>query len=310
MFTSEQAQQLGEVVTTAQTVLVVLPTQPTLDQTATALALTSALETLQKQVTVITPQPLVEPLSQLAGADLIQNQIGNRDLAVSFAYTPEAVDKVSYHIDEAQQRFYLVIKPQKGHKPIDQTTVDFSYTGAEADIVFLIGVHSFDSLEHLYFGYEQLYQTAVIVTFHTFQPEIGTFKLDASGTSSLSESVTLLLQQTGWTLTPEAATNLLQAIEQATDHFQSLSTSAETFEVTAWLMRAGARRSKRVSLRPVENISIPVSLPTEINANNANKKNKSRKNGTGKMAELQAAESAKAGSLKYQPTGFGPGGNG
>src|SRR5690606_7358911 len=99
MFTQEQAQQLSDVVGSAQTTLVILPSQPTLDQTATALALASALEALGKQTSVMSPQPLSAPVSDLISTDTIHTQIGNRDLAVSFAYTPESVDKVSYHID-------------------------------------------------------------------------------------------------------------------------------------------------------------------------------------------------------------------
>lgn len=311
MFTPDQAQQLSEVVASAHSILVVLPPQPSLDQTAAALALSSSLESQNKQVVVISPRPLGEESSELIGADAISQQIGNRDLAVSFAYTPEAVDKVSYHIDEQQQRFYLVIKPQTGHKPLTQDTVEFSYTGAEADVIFLIGVHSYESLEHLYFGYEQLYQTAITVSFHTYQPEIGTFKLDASGTSSLSESMSYLLQHIGWQIKPDAATNLLRAIEDATDRYQSLSTSAETFEATAWLLRSGARRSRRLSspqpqaIPPVQPVRLTPPEASKKSKNNSRKQQADRKNDN-----PGDSSSSSVGSLKHQPTGFGPGGGG
>src|SRR5690606_36893853 len=82
------------------------------------------------------------------------------------------------------------------------------------------------------------------VTFHTFQPEIGTIKLDASGASSLSEAMAQLLWQLQLSVTQVDATNLLTVIEQSTQNFRSLSTSAETFETVAQLLRQGARRSQ------------------------------------------------------------------
>ncbi len=225
---------------------------------------------------------------------------------------------------------------------MDQQTVEFSYTGADADIVFLIGVHEFESLEQLYFGYEQLFQTAMTVTFHSFEPQIGTFKLDASGSSSLSESMSLLLQMMAWPLPPDAATNLLQAVEQATDSLQSLATSAETFETVAWLMRNGARRVRRPTAsvstintrsrgpqspstetfaqalnKPAETMvsrvpdihsrpGIPGARSTKRRHHNGQKQQTSQPPTTKSTGEPTDGVETNIGSLKYQPSGVGP----
>lgn len=306
MFTSDQVSQLRELVSTAQSILVMLPSEAKLDQIASGMALTTCLEQAGKQVTLLSPTPLGLDQQSLGGISQVHTQLGNRDLTVSFDYHPEAVDKVSYHIDDQQQRFYLVIKPQKGQKPLDKSTVQFTYTGAEADIIFLIGIHDFDSLEQLYFGFEQLYQTAIVVTFHTFEPSIGSFKLDASGTSSLSESMSVLLQGLGYPLIADAATNLLSAIERETDNFQSLAMSAETFEIVAWLMRSGGRRSHR-RLNVPQPHEVRGRIDGEVGTTMAKKLDKPAKKSNGKKS---SSSEPKIGALDYQPSNLAPGGNG
>jgi hypothetical protein len=248
MITTDQLNQLRDLLPAANTILILTTAQPTLDQAAAATSLYLALQAAGKQPLLLSPQVTEGGVwSSLAGKENVQTQLGNKDLSISFQYQPEAVDKVSYHIDEQSQRFYLVIKPQKGQRPLDSNTIQFEYTGAEADLIFLIGVHTFESLEHLYFGYEQLYQDATTVTLHTFEPEIGSIKLNASGASSLSESLVFLFRGLELPLSAEAATNLLAAIEEVTDGFRSLSVTADTFETVSFLMRSGARRARRAS---------------------------------------------------------------
>lgn len=246
MFTSDQLTQLKELTQTAQSILVLCGPNPSLDQVAAANALTDGLQALDKQVYLLAPEIKPEMYSVLEKQPEFKTELGNKDLTISFAYRPEAIDKVSYHIDEQQQRFYLVIKPQKGQKPLGTDSVDFEYTGAEADLIFLIGVPSFESLGHLYEGYEQLFQTAMTVTINTYEPEIGTIKMSAGDVSGLSELVAQLLISLEMYVDEGNATNLLSAIESKTDRLQSFSTSADTFQLVAELMRRGARR-KRIS---------------------------------------------------------------
>ena len=129
---------------------------------------------------------------------------------------------------------------------MDPESVEFSYAGADVDLLFLIGVHDLETLDQLYFGYETLYENSYVVTLHNFKPEIGTTQFDLSGTSSMSETMVDLIESLGMQFDEAMATSLLMGIEQTTNHLQSLTTSAETFEKVAQLLRAGARRIKRV----------------------------------------------------------------
>lgn len=306
MIADEEIQQLQELVNQSQSVLLVVAAQANDDQVISAAALFFSLEAQGKQVEMVAPA--MPHLQSSEGLPEIRTQLGNRDLMMSFAYQAATVDKVSYHIDEETQTFNLVIKPQKGVKPLDSTSVQFSYTGAEADLIILVGVHNLEDLEQLYFGYEQLYEQGRIVTLHTFKPSFGLLKLDGSGVSSLSEAVTHLLMKAQWPIPVSAATHLLSGIEQGTDNFGSLVATAETFEAVAWLLRAGARRNKKTpNALPIQATTtvLPVAPVVRRTAKNG-KANGKQKNSVDGSVIVNQAPVADNGGLKYQPSGFGP----
>lgn len=245
--------QLKTILDQAHSALVILGPNPTYDQVASATAFYLALKDLKAEVSLCAPNPVEFP--DLFALDEIKEKLGNKDLSISFDYSETCVDKVSYHIDEEKGKFYLVVKPQKGHRPLDPQSVSFDLTGAQADVIFLFGVHSFSMLEHLYENYADVYENATVVTAHGFEPEIGDLKLDLSGQSCWSEATLGLIEKLGLELTGESATNLLLAIDQSTEWLSSFTVDANTFESVAKLLRAGAKRLRRP--QPVIESNLP-----------------------------------------------------
>jgi hypothetical protein len=252
MISQQTLESVKELLAPAQSVLVLTGGDPKFDHLAAALALTQGLKAAGKDVTFATPDDLSEVASDLQESELIQQKLGRQNLSVSFPYNADAVDKVSYHISDDNQKFYLVVKPQKGHPPLDAKQVTFDYTGADAELIFLVGVHQFDALEHLYEGYEELYEQATVVSINTFETAIGAYKLDISGTAAMSQSMAGIMSKLDLPISGEVATNLLMGIEDASENYASALTNADTFEMVAWLMRNGARRIKRKANGVVE----------------------------------------------------------
>ncbi len=293
MIGSEQVEQLRTLVDQAQSVFVIVGESATVDHVAVAIALQRAFQAAGKDALLIAPTKLTHPqLQTLAGIDQLTTEIGNQNLSVSFPYDETAVDKVSYHIGEETQRFYLTVKPKKGAKPLDASQVTFAYTGADTDLIFLVGVSQLESLKDLYVGYEEIYETKPVVTVHSFSPDFGTLHLDTSGTPSMSEAVVPMLRDLGLALDVEVATNLLSAIEQLTKGFQSLSTTADTFETVANLLRIGARRVRAPEAQSVG------TTETQLMA----EKPKTEVKQKPKKSEVETQKEVKPGSLNFQPT--------
>jgi len=243
MIALEQVNSLKEYFESSESIAVILGQKPTVDQLALASALYDGCKNLGKEVGLYSPKRIKD--EHFSSLKELQTELGKQNLVVSFDYNEEAVDKVSYHIGEETNKFFLTVKPKKGIKPLDPKSVEFSYAGADIDLIFLIGVHDLETLDQLYFSYESLYKNNYVVTLHNFKPEIGTTQFDLSSSSSMSESMVDVIESLGMQVDENMATTLLMGIEHTTKNLQSLSTTAETFEKVARLLRAGARRIKR-----------------------------------------------------------------
>lgn len=182
---------------------------------------------------------------------IAQQNLGRDNLLISFPYRPEQVDKVSYHIGEDNQRFYLTIKPKAGSVPLDHQQVDFSYTGSSADLLLLIGVNELEDLQDLYSHHQQLYQNTPIITINSFLPDFGTLNLDISGSSGYGEAIFYLIKSLTNLLEvnlndlpriKQIVTLLLTSIAQKTNKFTSSNMTADSFLAVAELLKLGAER--------------------------------------------------------------------
>ena len=143
--------QLQELLNISETVVVIVKDQPNLDQLATAATLSLALKGMGKTVHFLTPNPIpsTEATDHISGTEILEHSMGNQNLVVSFEYNEQSVDKVSYHIGEESGKFFLTVKPKKGYPPLESSQVEFTYTGMEADLAFLVGFHDLETLENL-----------------------------------------------------------------------------------------------------------------------------------------------------------------
>lgn len=244
MSQATQIHSVKDLLASAQEILVMVGAKANLDTLAASTAFFLSLQQTEKEVSLASPQTPTQPHQALAGLDQIKTEISNKNLVISFAYQETAVEKVNYHIGQETNRFYLTVEPQKNQRPLDKETVEVNYTGAKADLIFLFGVHDYETLGNLYLGNEQLFANTNVVTIHNFAPEIGDLKITAEEELNLSSVTTNLLQQFELGVSAEAATNLLLSLETATKNFSSLSTTPKVFDQAAWLMRQGARRLK------------------------------------------------------------------
>lgn len=206
-------------------------------------------------------QKIPGELRELIESKKIETELGKENLLMSFPYEEEQVDNVSYYIGKQDHRFYLTIKPKKGVKPIDSSSVEFSYAGSQADLLILCGVEDLENLEQLYFGYENLYKAANnhLVTFNNFIPDFGSLNLDISPSISYCEAIFYLLKNLDESGTDILAksnipTLLLYGIEYKSHGLQSLDANANTFLAVGYLLQLGAMRLFKLNTKTKETI--------------------------------------------------------
>jgi len=243
---------LSEKLTGAGSVLLVLPSNNDFDETAAALAMFLSLRSLGKQVEVISAQLPVVNLSRLVGVDQIKTELEGKNLIVSLDYVKEAIAKVSYQIDESNpqgKKFNLIVQPEEGSRPLSSKDVQFTYGGAQFDLVLTFGVDKLVDLGELYQKNQKLFDTKEKV-FHFYREK----------QAGLSQRTVELIGQLKFPFEEDAATNLALGIEEASRNFSPEFSNTQTFELFAYCLRAGARRGSSVvqskKEKPIERPSL------------------------------------------------------
>lgn len=265
MLEEQQLAQFKSLVENAQSVVVLLPENASIDQVSTGLALHLTFREMGKEsrIAAVRLPQLKQP--KLAGIEQVTTELGNQNLTISFNYTEEQVDKVSYHIGEETKKFYLTIKPRSGSAPLDTNSVEFSYTGASADLLVYVGVKSLESLQQLYFGYEDLYEDTAAISFSTTATNLGLIQAIPTEESSLSELLTAILSALQFPVSPDTASDLLVGIEYGTKGLTQGQVGAGTFESLANLIKAGGVRQPYIAQSPRSSAQSTQSSPKTIN---------------------------------------------
>jgi nanoRNase/pAp phosphatase (c-di-AMP/oligoRNAs hydrolase) len=241
--------QLQSLVQAVSSVIVVVGPEGGDDAVAAGLGLAAGLQSLQKTTAIISPTP-VQPQIPLTDLNKIQTEISPQHALISFAYSETAVDKVSYAISDDNSRFTLTIKPKAGHPPLDLESIKTEYAGASAELVILVGAVTQADLGPIFEQLQALSdEVSVIAVSHT-PSQLAALNLTTTDENSLSQMVASILFDLGVRPSATTATNLLSGIEFATQHFQSPTTTPETFEIVARLLRAGGQRPHQAQKKP------------------------------------------------------------
>lgn len=246
-----ELQKLQQILSPAQRVLIAIPKNPSLDKMAASLSLYLSLKKTGKVTTVACPQPMTMEFSQLVGVDKVTDKIGRKNLVITLDYVKDSIEKVSYNVEG--DKFKLVIQPKSGFPPLDAKNVSYSYSGADSELIFVIGAQRLEDLDELYASEKDLYREKQVVNIdhHPQNTQFGKINIFNPQTSSYSEIVTSILKTLNLSFDPDIATNLLTGLQSATNNFQSPNVSAATFEAAAFCLRAGARR-KETHIKPPE----------------------------------------------------------
>lgn len=243
----------------AKNFLIFIHPQATYDAVAAALATRRALIESGRVCDVMCEEPMRVEYNHLVDIDQVRQEVGNRNLVVSFAYDENQVDKVTYNLREDIQRFELVIAPKTGSVPLDPSTIEYYRTGLSADIIFLFGYHSLDELGEVYKREKYEIDRAYSVALTQGKiPGFAKLHLQLQPESlSYSEMMYFMIRQLQIAeVKDDIASNLLAGIEYATNRFTQPNLPARTFETVANLMRRGARRD---AANPAfEHLSTPI----------------------------------------------------
>lgn len=269
MITQNQASRIQSALATAQSIFIALPHNPNFDKAAAGLGLYLSLIKAKKSVEIGSPTEMRVEFSSLVGVDKIKDsfQGGKDSLIVSFDYIEDAIEKVSYNIEN--NKFNLVIKPRAGHPPLDSERVKYSYTGGKVDLVFTIGASSLGNLGRIYEDNQGAFKESQIINLdnNPQNREYGEIDLVDPTAASLSEEVANLIALLRLPTDGDIGSNLLLGIERATSRFSSIKVGSNTFEAAAFCLKIGARRQAKRPLKKILKRRMPLKpMPPKVSA--------------------------------------------
>lgn len=178
-------------------------------------------------------------------------------MVITFPFSEGLIDKVDYSI--SGNNFNIIIKPGEGFAKVEPKDVKFSYAGGVVDFIITIDVDHPRRLGELYTENQEMFKTQNIVNIdrHLTNSFFGKANLVSRNTSSTCELILSLLNAMKVPQDKEIATNLYAGLVAATNNFSSYSTSAETFQTAADLLKKGAVK-KRLQAKGAEQTGGPI----------------------------------------------------
>lgn len=255
-------QSFKSVVEAANSILILLPKEPTFDQVAAGLSLYLGLEgmptqTGNKELIISCPTQMRVLFNRLVGVDRITDEIGSKNLVLSFLdYPAENIEKVSYDVENEQ--FKLTVVPKNQTEPPKKDQVHATYSGVSADTVVLVGGARPENFPPLLT--DELAEAKLVhVGISDIQAPAGRNIISlARPASSISEVVAEYLKVFEGAINADIASNLLSGIHEGSENFNSKEVSATTFKLAGELMALGGKYTKKEEFKPMAtNFGLP-----------------------------------------------------
>ena len=239
--TGDMEKAVMERIQAANSVLILMKKEPSVDEMATAIGLEMVLDEMGKRATVLYNGEIpgeirfLEPEKSFA-----KNTEVLQDFVISFKQM--MADHLRYDIVGDEVKVYISPYRQK----ITESDLKFSYGDAAVDLVIELNIRGMTELDRT--GIEKILNQAETV-------EIATDELERTGqntwvnkkASSVAEMIAGLIEKMPEAkIRREAANALLAGILMATEKFMNQKTTSETMGVAQKLMQAGASQAELI----------------------------------------------------------------
>lgn len=229
---------LADLFNSLNSTLIVLPPDPDEQIISTALALHLALKNSGKTSQVGYSGSLPENLDVKGLGDL-KNSVGQKNLHINLNFLEANLDKVDYEVDHLG-KFSLVIHTKSGNLAPDPNQIEYTYSGAEADMVILFAVETLEELGSIYAKEKHFLDNAqkLLITNISRPLNISNHLVQNPG-KNYPEIVTDIIKKSQLVLGSDSADNLLLSLYKSTDNLSPQKVGPETFETIAYLLRQG-----------------------------------------------------------------------
>ncbi len=225
----------------ANNVLVTVSSNPSVDQLAACIGLSLALNKLDKHATAVFSGAIPSTIEFLQPEDTLEKNTDSlRDFIISLDRSK--ADKLRYKVEDQVVRIFIT--PYR--TSISEADLEFSQGDFNVDVVVALGVHEQKELDRAVTAHGRILHDATVITVNNQDAggELGSINWLNTNASSLSEmAAALALKLSDKNILDEQiATAFLTGIVAETERFSNDKTKAETMNISASLMAAGANQ--------------------------------------------------------------------
>lgn len=241
-------QQTVELIKKAKNILITSHHNPDGDALGSILALSFALEKIEKTVTIASSGEIAGIYKFLPALDRIDLKFSSsKDLIIEVDLSNAKIDKLGYKKLDDQKKLSIVITPKEGILTAEDVQMLSSHSSF--DLVIVLDCAELDLLGELYDkNTEMFFEIPVInIDHHPTNDYFGKINwVDITATST-SEIIVGLIESLGRDtnlIDPEIATCLLTGITTDTGSFQNTNTTPKSLTIAAQLVAGGARQQE------------------------------------------------------------------
>lgn len=233
-------QQIIDKIKSSTNILVTVSKNPTVDELAAAIGLTTILNKLGKHGTAIFSGEIPPAINFLEPDKVFENTADSlRDFII--ALDKEKADHLRYKVEGDVVKIFIT--PYR--TTITGDDLEFSQGDYNIELVLALGVANQEHLDTALSAHGQVLHDVTIATFSAGKQssQLGSMDWRDSGASSLSEmvaNISELLKVDKPVLDKQISTALLTGIVSATDRFSNLFTTSRVMTTAAQLMASGA----------------------------------------------------------------------
>ena len=234
-----QKSQVADRLNQASNILVTVSSNPSVDQLAGAIGLTLALNKLGKHATTVFSGAIPSTIDFLQPDKTIEKNTDSlRDFIISL--DKSKADKLRYKVEDEMVKIFITPYMTS----ISEKDLEFSQGDFNVDVIVALGVRDQQDLDQAITSHGRILHDATLIGISR-EPDLalGTVNWNDPAASSLSEMLSqLAISLKDDIFDAQMATALMTGIVAETDRFSNEKTSAETMQVSAKLMAAGANQ--------------------------------------------------------------------
>ena len=237
---SDATRQIVQTLQEADTVLVTVGTDPSVDTLSAALGLTAYLNDMGKHATAVVSGAIPPAINFLEPEKTFEPTVDSlRDFVI--ALDKEKADHLRYKVEGDVVKIFIT--PYK--TVITSHDLDFTQGDYNVEAVVALGVNDQDHLDKALAAHGKIFHDASVMTISLDDSTLGTTNWVDNSASSISEltaSLVDFLKTEEHPVSAQVSGALLTGIVSATDRFSNDKTSARTMALASELMAAGANQ--------------------------------------------------------------------